>query len=350
MGSTLARKALVIGVASSALFDLEHSDRIFREEGVAAYEAYQEQHIDDPFRPGVAFPFISRLLRFNELFDDPDEGVEVIVMSRNSPKTGLRVMNSIEHYGLGITRSVFRSGLSTFSFMPVFDMSLFLTADAQDVDAAVAAGLPAGCVLPSDGMRSGVPSSDVRGSADRPSDGPMTPHDDAAVATDGADAATDADDGELRVAFDFDGVLAGDSAERVFQQARVEDPSTAVARYSEHERAYADQPIEEGPLKRLLAGINRLQDASRACKAPGHPTLRVSLVTARNAPAHKRPIQTLERWGLTVDDAFFLGGLDKTPVLNELRPHIFFDDQLANLDRPDLRIPAVHIPFGVRNR
>ena len=327
MSGTLARKALVIGVASSALFDLTHSDRIFREEGVAAYEAYQEEHSDDPFPPGVAFPFISRLLRFNELFDDPDEGVEVIVMSRNSPKTGLRVMNSIEHYGLGITRSVFRSGLSTFSFMRVFDMSLFLTANAQDVHAAVEAGLPAGCVLPSDGLAGIVDDGDAFGAA-----------------------ADDADDGELRVAFDFDGVIAGDSAERVFQQARDDDPDTALERYSEYERVHADQPIEEGPLKRLLAGINCLQDASRAGNVPGRPTLRVSLVTARNAPAHKRPIQTLERWGLKVDDAFFLGGLDKTPVLNELRPHIFFDDQIANLAGPDLHIPAVHIPFGIRNR
>ena len=324
MSGTLARKALVIGVASSALFDLTHSDRIFREEGVAAYEAYQEEHSDDPFPPGVAFPFISRLLRFNELFDDPDEGVEVIVMSRNSPKTGLRVMNSIEHHGLGITRSVFRSGMSTFSFMRVFGMSLFLTADARDVHAAVDAGLPAGCVLPSGRI--------------------------AGTVVDAAGSVDDADDGELRVAFDFDGVIAGDSADRVFQQACDDDPDTAVERYSEHERVYADQPIEEGPLKRLLAGINRLQDASRASNVPGHPTLRVSLVTARNAPAHKRPIQTLEQWGLEVDDAFFLGGLDKTPVLNELCPHIFFDDQIANLASPDLHIPAVHIPFGVRNR
>ena len=176
MSDLLKDKALVIGIASSALFDLAQSDEIFREQGVTAYEQYQNDHIDEPFQPGVAFPFISRLLRFNDLFDDRHKGVEVIVLSRNSPKTGLRVMNSIEHYHLGITRAVFRGGRSTFPFMDVFNMSLFLSANAQDVDAAVTAGQPAGCVLPYSA------------------------------------ADTDDDGNELRVAFDFDGVLFRRSA------------------------------------------------------------------------------------------------------------------------------------------
>ncbi|WP_288440567.1 5'-nucleotidase [uncultured Bifidobacterium sp.] len=313
MSDLLKDKALVIGIASSALFDLAQSDEIFREQGVKAYERYQNDHIDEPFQPGVAFPFISRLLRFNDLFDDRHKGVEVIVLSRNSPKTGLRVMNSIEHYHLGITRAVFRGGRSTFPFMDVFNMSLFLSANAQDVDAAVAAGQPAGCVLPY--------------------------------------SAADADDdgNELRVAFDFDGVLAGDSAERNFRRMQQEDPDNALEQYAEYEREHADQPIEGGPLKRLLAGINTLQEAAARSTMEGKPSLRVYLVTARNAPAHKRAVQTLEQWGLTVDEAFFLGGLDKTEVLNKLSPHIFFDDQLSNLSARSLHIPAVHIPFGVTN-
>lgn len=308
----LTEKALVIGVASSALFDLAQSDKIFRTQDVDAYEKYQDDHVDEPFKPGVAFPFISRLLEFNKLFDDKKKGVEVIVMSRNSPKTGLRVMNSIEHYGLGITRAIFRSGMSTFDFINVFNMSLFLSGNEKDVNKAVEEGLPAGCVLPFDGS-------------------------------------VDDDTDELRVAFDFDGVLAGDSAERFYQEAKEKDPTTALQQYGEHEHKHADQPIEGGPLKPLLEGINKLQDASRASTMTNKPKLRVSLVTARNAPAHKRAILTLEQWGLWVDDAFFLGGLDKAPVLNELRPHIFFDDQKINLDSSELHIPAVHIPFGVKN-
>ncbi|KAB7790042.1 5'-nucleotidase [Bifidobacterium leontopitheci] len=313
MPQLLKQKSLVIGVASSALFDLAQSDEIFREQGVEAYEQYQDNHIDEPFKQGVAFPFISKLLEFNKLFSNPhEEGVEVIVMSRNSPKTGLRVMNSIEHYGLGITRAIFRSGMSTFDFINVFNMSLVLSGNEKDVNEAVEKGLPAGYVLDFDGY-------------------------------------VDTTSNELRVAFDFDGVLAGDSSERFYQQAKAKDPQTALEQYSKYESGHADQPIEGGPLKALLEGINTLQDASRASGMADKPELRVSLVTARDAPAHKRAIKTLEQWGLSVDDAFFLGGLDKAPVLNELKPHIFFDDQIVNLDSSELHIPAVHIPFGVRN-
>lgn len=262
MGQTLDNKALVIGVASSALFDLGESDQIFREEGVEAYERYQNEHLDEPFRPGVAFPFISKLLEFNSVFDGDDQGVEVVVLSRNSPRTGLRVMNSIEHYGLDITRSVFRSGISPFEYMKAFDMALFLSADDADVREAVAEGFPAGCVLP-------LSDSGNRG------DGT------AAEATHVHESGE-----ELRVAFDFDGVLAGDSAERVFREAQVSDPANALEKYNEHEADLANRPIEEGPLKRLLEGINILQNAAReyreANPAAQTPNLRVALVTARS--------------------------------------------------------------------
>lgn len=329
MGQTLDNKALVIGVASSALFDLGESDRIFREEGVEAYERYQNEHLDEPFHPGVAFPFISKLLEFNAVFDSSDQGVEVVVLSRNSPRTGLRVMNSIEHYGLDITRSVFRSGISPFAYMKAFNMALFLSADATDVREAVAEGFAAGCVLPlsDSGNRMGESAVDAEN--------------------------THEPGGELRVAFDFDGVLVGDSAERVFREAQVSDPANALEKYNEHEADLANKPIEEGPLKRLLEGINILQDAAREYKEANPedrtPNLRVALVTARSGKAQKRAVNTLENWGLTVDDAFFLGGLSKAPFLNRMQPDIFFDDQVGNLDRYTLSIPSVHIPFGVRN-
>lgn len=315
MSQLLTQRSLVIGVASSALFDLADSDDVFRTQGVEKYAEYQEDHVDEPFRQGVAFPFISRILEFNKVFKalkKPEQGVEVIVMSRNSPRTGLRVMNSIEHYGLDITRSIFRSGMSTFSLMKVFNMSLFLSANAADVDAAVAEGFPAGCVKHYDGS-------------------------------------AETSDKELRIAFDFDGVLAGDSSERMYQDEKERDPKAALKRYGEYEKEHANQPLEEGPLKPLLVGIDKLQNAAKECTLKDKPSLRVSLVTARNAPAHERAIRTLESWGLDIDDAFFLGGLDKAPVLNELRPHIFFDDQMANLDSEKLSIPSVHIPFGIRN-
>lgn len=298
--------ALVVGIASSALFDLSEGDSLFREKGRAEYERYQEKNLQNTLSPGTAFPFIQRLLALNGL--QPGL-VEVIVMSRNSPKSGLRVMQSIRDHDLDITRSVFREGESSFQFMPTFNMALFLSANREDVVAAVEAGHPAGHVLPST-------------------------------------ATVDAKEDSLRLAFDFDGVLADDASERVFQEGG------SLEQYFDYESTHAHEPLNPGPLKDFLQAINRIQeleDARSNSDSTYRKRVRVSLVTARNAPAHERSIRSLESWGLHVDDAFFLGGLSKTGVLNTLRPHIFFDDQLKNIKDPDLATPSVHIPFGVHN-
>ncbi len=314
MTGVLEDRLLVIGIASSALFDLAEGGEVFETRGLEAYERYQEQHVDTPLESGVAFSFISRLLAFNEIVEN---AVEVIVLSKNSPKAGMRVMRSIKHYELDITRAVFRNGWSPYSFMPVFNMSLFLSANQQDVKKAIESGLPAGTVLPYRGSR-------------------------------------EESNKELRIAFDFDGVIADDSAERMYKEAKDTNPQGALFEYQTYEEQHATDPIGPGPLKDLLAGLNQLQKAELASAGKrngGSTRLRVSLVTARNAPAHERALRTLESWGLTVDDAFFLGGLDKIPVLNELKPHIFFDDQMQNLDSSEERlIPAVHIPFGIANQ
>ncbi len=294
---------LTIGVASSALFDLAESDRVFREQGVAAYRAYQEERLDQPLQPGPAQPFIRRLLSLNDVLMD---AVDVIVLSRNSAESGLRVMRSIDSAGLPITRAAFREGRAAFEFMPALGMSLFLSANKDDVAEALEKGHPAGTVL-RDGSR--------------PDPGQ-----------------------EIRIAFDFDGVLADDSSERVFREE-------GLGRYALREAELADVPLAPGPLARFLRGLNRIQEAEAelAARRPSYePRLRVSLVTARSAPAHERAVNSLRAWGLKVDDAFFLGGLPKAPVLEALSPHIFFDDQLRHLDLA-MRTPSVHVPFGVAN-
>lgn len=298
-------RSLVVGVASSALFDLTESDEVFRQRGRDEYERYQQEHLDDVLAPGTAFPFVQRLLSLNSLGEDL---IEVIVMSRNSARSGLRVMRSVKAHGLPITRAVFREGTSSYEFMPTLNMSLFLSANKQDVVAAVQAGHAAGHVLPSSA------------------------------------AAEPGDDG-LRIAFDFDGVLASDASERRFQSGTFDE-------YTRYEHSNADVPLDPGPLAGFLAAINRIQQIEHEAVSSGKSRsarVRVSLVTARNAPAHERPIRSLEAWGVRVDDAFFLGGISKTGVLNTLRPHIFFDDQLQNLSDPGLVAPAVHIPFGIHN-
>ncbi|BCN66527.1 5'-nucleotidase (plasmid) [Prescottella equi] len=300
---------LVIGVASSALFDLAESDDVFNAEGEEGYRRFQEDHLDDPLRPGVAFAFIKRLLSLNDLTEDIGSPlVEVIVLSRNDPDTGLRVMRSIQYHGLPITRAVFRQGRSPHKFMPAFNMSLFLSGNDKDVRQAVAAGHPAGLVL--------------------------------------GNAVEDTDDSaDLRIAFDFDGVLASDESERVMQQSGLDD-------FHSHEVKKVLEPLRPGPLRDLLAAVNRIQkveEKRRLADKSYRIRVHVAIVTARNAPSHERAVRSLKSWGVTVNDAFFLGGVSKTKVLEILKPHIFFDDQTKHLAPATTVAPCVHVPFGVTN-
>ncbi|WP_392972911.1 5'-nucleotidase [Streptomyces sp. LN245] len=301
------KNRLVVGIASSALFNLAEADAVFRDQGEEAYRAYQEEHLDDTLDKGVAFPFIRRLLSLNDLSPD-DPLVEVIILSRNDPDTGLRVMRSIQSHELPISRAIFMQGRSPYHFMPALNMSLFLSANEDDVREAVALGLPAGRVL-----------------------GPAVADED--------------DDQDLRIAFDFDGVLADDASEQVYQAGGIED-------FRFHESANAATPHDPGPLRDFLAGVNRLQrreEEQRAQDADYKIRVHVSLVTARNAPAHERPVRSLKDWGVAVNDAFFLGGIDKSTIMEVLKPHIFFDDQVGHLTGTARSTPSVHIPFGKIN-
>lgn len=303
---------LVIGVASSALFDLTESNAVFEEQGEDKYRSFQEAHYEEQLGPGIAFPFIRRLLALNDLATGSSPVVEVIVLSRNDPETGARVMRSIETHGLPMTRAVFTQGSSPYKYMPAFRMKLFLSANPKDVAEATELGFPAGQVVGS--------------VADLEADDP--------------------DDRDLRIAFDFDAVLADDSAERVYVAEGIEG-------YHEHEATLAEVPLPPGPMKDLLAAINQIQDVEDA-RAKADNTYKrrlfVSIVTARNAPAYARAIKSLKSWGLRVNDGFFLGGWEKSAVLEILRPHIFFDDQMSHLEGTQSHVPSVHVPFGVKNQ
>ena len=301
---------LVIGVASSALFDLSASHQVYLDQGADAYRAYQEQHLDAILGKGVAFPFIKRFLNINKCF--PDElPVEVVLFSRNSPETGLRVMRSIAHYGLDISRAAFITGKSPYPYLPAFNASLFLSANEEDVKSAIAVDYPAGLVLPS------------------------------TVADDEADL-------ELRVAFDFDGVLADDESETVFKR------NNDLGEFHAHETLHMERPHAPGPLAALfqqLAAMQRLEERAQRHDQAYRRIVRIAIITARSAPSHERVVTTLKSWGVSADETFFLGGMEKSRVLSVFRPHIFFDDQMAHLrGAPGGTIPMVHVPFGVANR
>src|SRR5688572_20546524 len=265
------RDRLVVGVASSAMFDLSESDRVFRTQGEAVYRNYQEEHKDSPLLPGIAFSFIKRLLSLNDLsVDGAGPLIEVVLLSRNDPDTGLRVMNSIRHHGLSITRAIFQQGVSPYAYINALSISLFLSANKSDVLEAIAKDLPAGYVM--DSKKIDDPSDDT-----------------------------------LRIAFDFDGVIADDVSETVMQQGDLEQ-------FHSHETANVMEPHGGGPLKNFLVRVSKIQlaEEERRKVDPAYKNrLRVSIVTARNAPSHERAINTLKSWGVMANDAFFLGGVEK---------------------------------------
>lgn len=302
-------KKLVIAVSSSAVFHMVEANDVFEKDGEEAYRKYQAERVQTPFERGVAFPFIKRLLRLNNIYTQ-EQPVEVVVLSRNDPDSGRRFYNSCQHYGLNITRGAFLTGKSPYPYIPAFNAALFLSATQKDVLGAIRAGLPAGLVLP-------------------------------------CSAIDDETDTELRLAFDFDGVLADDESESVYRE------SNSVDQFADFEVQKASTPHNPGPLKDLITRIAFFQrlENKKAREIPGYkPALRISIITARNAPANERLVTTLNSWGITAAETFFLGGIQKKRILDVLKPHVFFDDQLAHLEPAASEVPSVHIPFGVANK
>lgn len=302
-------KKLVIAVASSALFDLTESDKVFRENGEEKYREYQRKNKTNLLGKGIAFPFLKRFLKLNLAF--PDQlPVEVVLLSKNDPETGLRVLHSIKEYQLDITRAAFLTGKSPYEYIPAFNVSLFLSANLDDVKKAIEAGYPAGMVMP----------------------GQVDDDDD--------------DDDQLVVAFDFDGVIADDESQAIFQSLDLEA-------FNVHEITKVNIPHNPGPLGTLFKKLSFFQKLERAKVLDDKsykPILRTAIVTARSAPAHERVVTTFREWGISPDETFFLGGMDKHLILQTLKPHMFFDDQLSHLTSAAGQIPMVHIPYGVANK
>jgi 5'-nucleotidase len=288
---------LVVAISSRALFDLTESHRIYTVDGVAAYHRYQVEHEDEILAPGPAFVLAKKLLRLNR----PDKQyVEVILLSRNSADTGLRVFNAIKHYRLDITRAAFTKGEPTSRYVPAFGAHLFLSADTGDVRRALDDGYAAATIFPS------------------------------------AAAANETD--ELRIAFDGDAVLFSDEAERVYQEE-------GLAAFAQSESDAALEPLSGGPFKDFLAGLHRIQSDFPEDRNP----IRTALVTARSAPAHERVIRTLRAWNIRIDEALFLGGLDKGEFLRAFRADIFFDDQRTHVESAAQHVAAGHVPHGIAN-
>ena len=290
---------LVVAISSRALFDLDESHAVFEREGVDAYCAYQIEHENTPLQPGTAFPLVKKLLALNgNNLENPK--VEVILLSRNSADTGLRVFNSIKHHNLNITRASFTRGESTHKYIPAFGADLFLSSNPEDVQQALAAGHAAATILPS------------------------------TVELNTSD--------QLRIAFDGDAVLFSDESERIFKQQ-------GLKAFSANESAAANTPLMGGPFKGFLAALHAIQAEYPSEESP----IRTALITARAAPAHERVIRTLREWNIRIDEALFLGGMDKGAFLKAFGADIFFDDQKRHCDSARVHVATGHVPHGVAN-
>lgn len=300
---------LVVGVSTNALFDLELEDHIFQNEGIEKYKQYQKANRKVLLEKGLAFPFIRRFLKINQIYPD-EKPVEVVLLSKNSPETGLRIFSSIQQYGLEISRAAFTSGKSPYQYIPAYNISLFLSTNREDVNNAIQANYPAGFIL-----KTAVQDDDK--------------------------------DSELRVAFDFDGVLADDSAEQVFQE------SGEVAAFNHHEEIHRNKPLKPGLLNDFftkLSFFQKLENKKQEKDKTYKKILRTAIITARAAPAHERAVNTLKSWNVSVDEMFFQGGIEKKRILEIFKPHLFLDDQIGHLDQSLKDISLVHIPFGIINR
>lgn len=288
---------LVVGISSRALFDLDEADRVFHAQGLAAYRQFQREHENDTLPPGTAMPLIRGLLAIDAPgTPEEDRLVEVILLSRNDADSAMRLFNSIEAHGLRITRGALTSGRDPWPYLGALQCSLFLSADADDVFHARAQGFPAALVLP------------------RPTD-----------------AAQD-EPTEVRIAFDGDAVLFDEASELLFQREGLDA-------FQENEARRALEPLDPGPFAPFLIALKSIQDRFPEGTSP----IRTALVTARGGPTHRRVVHTLRTWGVRMDETFFLGGIDKAPVLAALRPHIFFDDQLRHLRRAQEVVPSAHV-------
>lgn len=286
-------QCLVIGVSSRALFDLDDENQIFETQGLEAYRQYQIEHENDILKPGSGFELVKKLLSLNE--KTGRRIVEVLIMSRNTADTSLRIFRSIEHYGLDITRAVLTGGVLLSNYLSCFNVDLFLSAHEEDVARSIQDGFAGGLIYT------------------------------------GFNSNTNSTDDVIRIAFDGDAVIFSDEAELVFQK-------DGLAAFVEHEKMNANLNLPKGPFAKLLKTISDIQKEHS-------DLIRTALVTARNAPAHERVINTLRAWGVHIDEAFFLGGIPKSDVLKAFGANIYFDDQKSHVERACDVVPSAQVIY-----
>jgi 5'-nucleotidase len=289
---------LVVGVSTRALFDLEGENEVFNTEGIEAFRAFQLENENTLLKPGTAFYLVKSLLELNKIANR--QIVEVVVMSRNSPETGMRVLNSIEEYNLAITRVALTGGEPLSPYISAYGIDLFLSKDSKDVQTVIDSKECAAALLYA------PPTS------------------------------FDSKDTRVKIAFDADAVLFSDESEYRYKTEGMDS-------FHEYEKEHENDALNEGPFAKLLIKLSKIQE--HLPMRIEHSPLRLAIVTARNAPSHKRVIKTLRNWNVYVDEVYFLGGLSKDKILQAFGAHIFFDDQDAHLGPASLVVPSGKVPY-----
>ncbi len=293
---------LIIGISSRALFDLDKSHEIYEKEGLKSYENYQIENEDKTLDPGEAFNLVKKILKINELYDNSDR-VEVILLSRNTSDTGLRIRNSIEDHNLNISRAAFCGGESPHRYVKDFGVHLFLSSSIEDVKLAIESNVAAATIIPRSSDNQKKSNSDI-----------------------------------LKIAFDGDAVIFSDESEKVFHEKGLEA-------FIENE-VNSESVLKEGPFKSFLVELNKIQNDFEINKCP----IRTALVTARSAPSDKRVIKTLRNWGVRIDESLFLGGMTKNKFLESFDADIFFDDQKKHIMGAIENTTSGHVPYGIKNK
>lgn len=292
------KEKLVVAISSRALFDLDECHQIYKNHGIDAYRQYQLENECNILEPGPAFHIAEKFLKLNSGKKE-NSLVEVILLSRNSADTGLRIFRSIEHYNLDITRAAFSGGQSPYVYAQAFGADLFLSLHAEDVKKAIQSGCAAAHIH-------------------------YTPHQNKNFT-------------ELKIAFDGDAVLFSDESEQYYQ-------SQGLSAFNRYEKDQAQQPMTPGPFRGFLSALHQLQQISDL-----PISIRTALVTARQAPAHERVVNTLRSWNIRIDESIFLGGLEKSAFLNAFNADIFFDDQFLNCQLVSQSITSGHVMYGIQN-
>ncbi|XP_076011152.1 cytosolic 5'-nucleotidase 1A-like [Genypterus blacodes] len=301
--------AVIIAVSTHALFDMDAEKKIYEEEGVEKYVAHQQEHENEPLMPGPAFPFVKALMyvnsRLRELYPDREELFDIVLMTNNHVQVGVRLINSINHYDLTIERFCMTGGQSPIGYLKAYMPKLYLSKDGDKVMEAIAEGIPAATMF-SLGTK------------------------------------TELSETQLRVAFDGDAVLFSDESEIIYKQQGLES-------FLKHEKEFEDKPLGQGPLKCFLEALGKLQRKFYAKNERMSCPIRTYLVTARSAASSgARVLKTLRSWGLEIDEAFFLAGAPKGPLLEKIRPHIYFDDQMFHIEgAKELGTISAHVPYGI---